>query len=194
MRSLCTPQCVLQPPSFKHLIISPPISGFWAAGAFGSSRCVWYSHVFGHGVSGFWGCGAFSVCCRVFYCCHRVCHRVCCTPSTSQSDGQKVRAKPSRLDTLKNTKQPCVLKKVTIAQRVEKCGKYGLYDNNGRLYCKPRGKKMDETLEDSLMKHVVCAKHIQFLFFVLLLIVLRGNRSAYCWCCAGLGANRPTCI
>ena len=26
--------------------------------------------------SGIWGCGAFSVCCRVFYCCHRVWHRV----------------------------------------------------------------------------------------------------------------------
>jgi hypothetical protein len=25
---------------------------------------------------GIWGCRAFSVCCRVFYCCHRVCHRV----------------------------------------------------------------------------------------------------------------------
>ena len=46
------PQCVLQPPFFKHLIISPPISGFWAAGAFGSSSCVWCSHVFGHRVSG----------------------------------------------------------------------------------------------------------------------------------------------
>ena len=75
---LCTPQCVLQLLLFKHLIISPPISGFWAAGAFSSSSCVWCSHVFGHRVSGFWGCGAFSVCCRVF---HRVCHRVCCTPT-----------------------------------------------------------------------------------------------------------------
>ena len=35
------PQCVLQPPFFKHLIISPPIIGFWAAGAFGSLSCVW---------------------------------------------------------------------------------------------------------------------------------------------------------
>ena len=34
MCSLCTPQCVLQPPFFQHLIVSPPISGFWAAGAF----------------------------------------------------------------------------------------------------------------------------------------------------------------
>mmetsp|Transcript_28989 Transcript_28989/g.48143 ORF Transcript_28989/g.48143 Transcript_28989/m.48143 type:complete len:120 (-) Transcript_28989:399-758(-) len=59
--------------------------------------------------------------------------------------------------------------------------------NNGALYCKPCGKKMDETQEDSLMKHVtsgnhdvVCAKHIQSLFLVLLLIVLRGNRLACC--------------
>ena len=51
MCSLCTPQCVLQPPFFKHLIVSPPISGFWAAGAFGPSSCVWCSHVFGHKVS-----------------------------------------------------------------------------------------------------------------------------------------------
>jgi hypothetical protein len=40
-------------------------------------------------------------------------------PSTSQSDGQKVRAKPSRQDSLKKAKQPHVLKTVTIAQRVE---------------------------------------------------------------------------
>ena len=78
---LCTPQCVLQPPFFKHLIISPPIHGFWAAGTFGSSSCAWCSHVFGHRVSGIWGCGAFGVCCRVFFCCHRICHRVCCTPT-----------------------------------------------------------------------------------------------------------------
>ena len=81
MCSLCTPECVLQPPFFKHLIISPPINGFWAAGAFGSSSCVWCSRVLGHKVSGIWGCGAFSVCCRVFYCCHRVCHRVCNRPT-----------------------------------------------------------------------------------------------------------------
>ena len=84
------------------------------------------------------------------------------------SDGQKVRAKPSRPDTLKKAKQLRVLKKVAIAQRVEKYGKYGLYDNNGALYCKPCGKKMDETREDSLTKHVtsgihdaVCANHIR---------------------------------
>ena len=59
------------------------------------------------------------------------------------SDGQKVCAKPSRPETLKKAKQPHVLKKVTIAQRVEKYGKYGLYDNNSALYCKPCGKKMD---------------------------------------------------
>ena len=68
--------------------------------------------------------------------------------SATGSDGQKVRAKPSRPDTLKKAKQPHVLKKVTIAQRVEKYSKYGLYDNNGALYCKPCGKKVDETRED----------------------------------------------
>ena len=118
---------LLQPPFFRHLIISPPINGFWAAGAFGSSSCVWCSHVFGH-----------RVCCRVFYCCHRVCHRVCYTPTEHitmrWSEGTH---KPSRLDTFKKAKQPRMLKKVTIAQRVEKYGKYGLYDNKYRLYCKP---------------------------------------------------------
>ena len=57
-------------------------------------------------------------------------------PTASQSDGQKVRAKPSCPDTLKKAKQPRVLKNITVAQRVEKYGQYGLYDNNGRLYCK----------------------------------------------------------
>ena len=71
-------------------------------------------------------CGAFSVWCRVFYCCHRVCHSV----SVRWSEGA---CKPSRPDTLKKAKQPRVLKKVTIAQRVEKYGKYGLYDNNGAV-------------------------------------------------------------
>ena len=89
-------------------------------------------------------------------------------PSTSQSNGQMVRLNPSRLDTLKKGKNPRVLKRVTIAQRVEKYGKYGLYDNNGKLYCKPCGKKMDEAREDSLTRHVTsgihdvaCARHIR---------------------------------
>ena len=55
--------------------------------------------ILGHKVSGIWGCEAFSVCCRVFYCCHRSTtgsheidyygtplvadhsHRVCYTPT-----------------------------------------------------------------------------------------------------------------
>ena len=32
---------------FKHVITSPPISGFWVVGAFGSYSCVWCSHVGG---------------------------------------------------------------------------------------------------------------------------------------------------
>ena len=52
-----------------------------------------------------------------------------------------------------------MLKNVTIAWRVEKYGKYGLYDNIGRLYCKPCGKKMDETRDESLMKHVTSGVH-----------------------------------
>ena len=171
---------VLQAPHHQ-----PPISGFWAVGAFGSSSCVWCSHVFGHKSQrnlGLWSLQR--------------------PPSTSQSYGQKVRAKPSRPDTLKKAKQPRVLKNVTIAQRVKKSGKYGLYDNNGRLYCKPCGKKVDETQKGSLTKHVtsgihdvLCAKHIQSLYFVLLLIRGNsGNRSAYCWCSVGRGANHPACI
>ena len=74
-------------------------------------------------------------------------------------DGQKVRAKLLRPDTLKKAKQPRVLKKVTIAQRDEKYIKYGLYDNNLALYYKPYGKKMDETREDSLTKHVTSRIH-----------------------------------
>ena len=36
-----------------------------------------------------------------------------------------------------------MLKTVTVAQRVEKYGKYGLYDNNGTLHCRPCGKKKE---------------------------------------------------
>ena len=50
MCSLCTPQFVLRPPFSKNLVISPPITGFWAATALGSSSCVWCSHAFGHRV------------------------------------------------------------------------------------------------------------------------------------------------
>ena len=57
--------------------------------------------------------------------------------SAKESGAQKVPAQPSRPDTLKRAKKPHVLKTVTIAQRVEKYGKYGLYDNNGKPYCKP---------------------------------------------------------
>ena len=87
-------------------------------------------------------------------------------PPSTQSDGQKVRTKPSRPDTLKKARNPRVLKNVTVAERVVKFGMYSLYDNNGKLYCKPCGKKMDETREDSLTKNVTsgfhdvaCAKH-----------------------------------
>ena len=76
-----------------------------------------------------------------------------------ESGAQKKPTKPSRPDTLKKAKNSRVLKTVTIAQRVEKYGKYGLYDNNGKLYCKPCGKKMDETREDSLTRHVISGIH-----------------------------------
>ena len=79
--------------------------------------------------------------------------------SAKESGAQKKPAKPSRPDTLKKAKNPRVLKTVTIAQRVEKYGKYGLYDNNGKLYCKPCGKKMDETREASLTRHVISGIH-----------------------------------
>ena len=59
-------------------------------------------------------------------------------------------AKPSCPETLKRAEKLRVKRTVTIAQRVEKYGKHGLYDNNGKLYCKACGKKMNETREDSV--------------------------------------------
>ena len=44
--------------------------------------------IFGHRVSGIWGCGAYTVCCRVFYCYHRVCHRVRWSEGTRKTAGQ----------------------------------------------------------------------------------------------------------
>ena len=47
---------------------APQISGFWAATAFGSSSCVWCSHVFGHRVN------------VPVHCAHALCHTLCpCT-------------------------------------------------------------------------------------------------------------------
>jgi hypothetical protein len=44
---------------------------------------------------------------------------------------------------------------LTVDQRVEKFGKYGLYNNNGELYCKCCGKKVDQSREDSIRAHIV---------------------------------------
>ena len=128
--SLCTAQCVLQPPFFGQLIIRPQSvdSGLLVPAV---DSVV---------VSG-------------------ECEVAESSTSAKESGAQKVPAKPSRPDTLKKAKKPRVLKTVTIAQRVEKYGKYGLYDNNGKLYCKPCGKKMDETREDSLTRHVISGIH-----------------------------------
>ena len=127
--SLCTAQCVLQLPFFGQLIISPQSVDSGLLALAVDSVVV----------SREWVAESST--------------------STKESGAQKVRAKPSRLDTLKKAENPLVLKNVAIAQRVENYGKYGLYDNNGKLYCKPCGKKMDETREDSLTRHVISGIH-----------------------------------
>ena len=79
--------------------------------------------------------------------------------SAKESGAQTKASQPSRPNTLKKAKNLRVLKTVTIAQRVEKYGKYGLYGNNGKLYCKPCGKKMDETRGGALTRHVISEIH-----------------------------------
>ena len=61
-----------------------------------------------------------------------------------------------------------VAKHVTVDQRVETCGKYGLYNNNNLLMCKCCGKKVDHHREDSIQSHITsplhdqnCEKHIR---------------------------------
>ena len=118
-----TPQCVLQPPFFKHLIISPqsvdsgllmPSALLVVSGAAMSlatesveSEVVEPRASFAESstaaIGSATGSGAHP-------------------PSTAQSDGQKVCANPSRPE---KANQPRVLKKLTIAQRVEKYGKHG---------------------------------------------------------------------
>ena len=52
-----------------------------------------------------------------------------------------------------------VLKSTTVQNRVDKYGKYGLYENGGLLFCKPCGKKVDWNREDSIKDHIVAEKH-----------------------------------
>ena len=67
---------------------------------------VWCSHVFGHRVSGIWGCGVFSVCCRVFYCCHRVCARVPSDWPQTRATGSAAHPPSTQLDG--NGKPVCI--------------------------------------------------------------------------------------
>ena len=54
-----------------------------------------------------------------------------------------------------------VVKHVTVDQRVDKYGKYGLYDNNGLLFCKCCGKQVDCHREDSIWSHAATPFHEQ---------------------------------
>ena len=47
-----------------------------------------------------------------------------------------------------------VAKHVTVDQRVEKYGKYGLYNNNNLLMCKCCGNKVDHQWESSIRSHI----------------------------------------
>ena len=49
-----------------------------------------------------------------------------------------------------------VAKHMTVDQRVEKYGKYGLYNNNNLLMCKCYGKKVDHQREDPCSHVSVC--------------------------------------
>ena len=60
-----------------------------------------------------------------------------------------------------------VLKCITVDQRVDKFGKYGLYNDHDVLRCKPCAKRVDHEREDSITHHILtdlhernCAKHI----------------------------------
>ena len=48
-----------------------------------------------------------------------------------------------------------VAKKVTVDDRVAKWGKYALYSNNGLLFCKPCGKKVDYLRDESIQHHIL---------------------------------------
>ena len=54
-----------------------------------------------------------------------------------------------------------VAKHVTVDQRVEKYGKYGLCNNNNLLMCKCCGKKVDHQREDSIRSHITTPLHDQ---------------------------------
>ena len=66
---------------------APQISGFWAATAFGSSSCVWCSHIFGHRVNVPMHCAvpcrlALCPCSVPMHCAHALCpcaHALCHT-------------------------------------------------------------------------------------------------------------------
>ena len=56
---------------------------------------------------------------------------------------------------------------MTVDDRA-KWGKYGLYNNNGLLFCKPCGKEGDYLRNDSIQHHILtdlhdcnCARHVR---------------------------------
>ena len=109
MCSLCMPQCVLQPPGAATSLATESVE----SGVVEPSASVAESATAATGSA----TGSATD-----------------PPSASQSDGQKVCAKPSRPDTLKKAKKPRVLKNITVAQRVENYGQYGLYDNRDEFF------------------------------------------------------------
>ena len=67
--------------------------------------------------------------------------------------------KPCRPKTLRKVKNPCVLKTVSFQTRVDKYSKYGLYEYNGSLCCRPCTEKVDYTREDTITPHVISETH-----------------------------------
>ena len=52
-----------------------------------------------------------------------------------------------------------MLKHVTVEQRVDKYKQYGLYNNDGALFCRPCGKRVDMHREDTIKDHIVSDLH-----------------------------------
>ena len=54
---------------------------------------------------------------------------------------------------LRKAKKERTLKTITVDDRVAKYGKYGLYNNNGVLTCRPCGQRLDYTRDDVITTH-----------------------------------------
>ena len=70
-----------------------------------------------------------------------------------------------------------VAKHVTVDQRVEKYGKYGLYNNNNLPMCKCCCKKVDHQREDSIQSHITAPLHDQNCEKKVGFVALHGLRS-----------------